>query len=83
MRRDLADRLGGLECIEHVGRSDRGGKRSKAFRVGWRTMVGAVPGQPEDPATALLGEQEECARVTGAGSDQHEFVARERVGRQR
>ena len=43
---------------------------------------GAVAAEPEDPATVFLGEQEQRARVTRTGADQHELVALERVGGQ-
>ena len=83
MRRDLVQRLGGLERLEHVGRRDGGGKRGEALGVARRAVPGAVAAEPEDPATAFLGEQEQRARVAGTGADQHELVAVERVGGQR
>ena len=84
VRRDLVvQRLGGLDRLEHVGRSDGGGERGEAFGVARRTVRGAVAAQPEDPATVFLGEQEQRARVARAGADQHELVAVERVGGQR
>ena len=80
MRRDLVERLGGLDRFEHVGRRDGGGKRGEAVGVARWTVRGAVAAEPEDPATAFLGEQEQRARVARTGADQHELVAR-RAGR--
>ena len=82
MGRDLVERLGGLDRVEHVGRRDGGRKRSEPVGVARWTVHGPIAAEPEDPAPVLLGEQEQGARVTRPGADQHELVAVERIGGQ-
>ena len=82
MGRDLVERLGGLDRFEHVGRRDGGRKRSEPVGVARWTVHGPIAAEPEDPAAVLLGEQEQGARVTRTGADQHELVAVERIGGQ-
>ena len=69
MGRDVVERLGGLDRIEHVGRRDGGRKRSEPFGVVRWTVVGPVAAEPEDLAPVFLGEQEQRARVTRPGAD--------------
>jgi len=82
VRRDVVERLGGGDRVEHVRRRDRRGEGGEGVRIVRRAVRGAVAAEREDPAAALLCEQEQRARALGDGADQDQLVGIERAVRQ-